>query len=63
MCNANSHASFFSLDAVIKETMRIHSTSSLGLPRTVVGPGVNFGGHHFPMGTVLVSTSSTSYLP
>ncbi|KAF2088093.1 cytochrome P450 3A3 [Saccharata proteae CBS 121410] len=42
------------LDAVIKETMRIHSTSSLGLPRIVPpGPGVNVAGHHFPQGTVL----------
>jgi benzoate 4-monooxygenase len=43
-----------SLDAVIKETMRIHSTSSLGLPRTVPpGPGITLCGHHFPQGTVL----------
>ncbi|KAF2705103.1 cytochrome P450 3A3 [Pleomassaria siparia CBS 279.74] len=42
------------LDAVIKETMRIHSTSSLGLPRVVPpGPGVTISGHHFPQGTVL----------
>ncbi|KAF2437428.1 cytochrome P450 [Karstenula rhodostoma CBS 690.94] len=42
------------LDAVIKETMRIHSTSSLGLPRVVApGPGVTIAGTHFPQGTVL----------
>ncbi|KAJ4372333.1 hypothetical protein N0V83_004107 [Neocucurbitaria cava] len=42
------------LDAVIKETMRIHSTSSLGLPRLIPpGPGITLCGHHFPQGTVL----------
>lgn len=42
------------LDAVIKETMRVHSTSSLGLPRVVPpGPGVDILGQHFPAGTVL----------
>jgi benzoate 4-monooxygenase len=42
------------LDAVIKETMRIHSTSSLGLPRMVPpGAGITLCGHHFPQGTVL----------
>lgn len=49
------------LDAVIKETMRIHSTSSLGLPRLVPpGPGISISSssnpsesHHFPPGTVL----------
>lgn len=42
------------LDAVIKETMRIHSTSSLGLPRQIPpGPGITLHGHHFPQGTVL----------
>lgn len=34
--------------------MRIHSTSSMGLPREVPpGPGVTVLGHHFPAGTVL----------
>ena len=34
--------------------MRIHSTSSLGLPRVVPpGPGVELCGHHFPQATVL----------
>lgn len=42
------------LDAVIKETMRIHSTSSLGLPRQIPpGPGITLCGHHFPQFTVL----------
>lgn len=41
------------LDSVIKETMRIHSTSSLGLPRMVVGAGVTVCDHYFPAGTVL----------
>ncbi|KAF2400362.1 benzoate para-hydroxylase [Trichodelitschia bisporula] len=41
------------LDAVIKETMRIHSTSSLGLPREVTGAGITLLGQHFPAGTVL----------
>lgn len=42
------------LQAVISETMRIHSTSSLGLPRVVPpGPGVELLGHHFPAGSVL----------
>lgn len=42
------------LDCVIQETLRIHSTSSLGLPRVVPpGPGVEVAGHHFPQDTVL----------
>lgn len=42
------------LDMVIQETLRIHSTSSQGLPRLVPpGPGVEIAGHHFPQGTVL----------
>jgi len=41
------------VDHVIKETMRIHSTSSLGLPRTVVGQGITLQNHYFPPGTVL----------
>ncbi|KAF3046539.1 hypothetical protein E8E12_010704 [Didymella heteroderae] len=42
------------LDHVIKETMRIHSTSSLGLPRLIPpGPGLTINGRHFPQGTVL----------
>lgn len=45
-----------SLDAVIKETLRVHSTSSLGLPRQVpptTPGGVDICGRHFPAGTVL----------
>ena len=43
-----------SLRNVISETLRIHSTSSLGLPRVVPpGPGVTICSHHFPQGTVL----------
>lgn len=39
---------------VINETLRIHSTSSLGLPRLVpAGPGITILDHHFPAGTVL----------
>jgi benzoate 4-monooxygenase len=41
------------LDAVIKETMRIHSTSSLGLPRVVPPGGADVCGRHFPGDTVL----------
>jgi benzoate 4-monooxygenase len=48
-----------SLDAVITETMRIHGTSSLGLPRVVVGDGVTLHGHFFPAGTVLSVPSYT----
>jgi benzoate 4-monooxygenase len=47
------------LDAVIKETMRIHGTSSLGLPRVVVGDGITLRGHFFPAGTVLSVPSYT----
>ena len=42
------------LDMCIQETLRIHSTSSQGLPRLVPpGPGVEIAGHHFAQGTVL----------
>lgn len=41
------------VDAVIKETMRIHSTSSLGLPRVVIGDGITIQNHFFPAGTTL----------
>lgn len=47
------------LDAVIKETMRIHSTSSLGLPRVVPPQGVTVRGKFFPGGTVLSVPSYT----
>lgn len=43
------------LHNVINETLRIHSTSSLGLPRVVPagGPGVTICNHYFPPLTVL----------
>lgn len=42
------------MDNVIQETLRIHSTSSLGLPRLVPpGDGITILGHHFPPYTVL----------
>lgn len=41
------------VDAVIRETMRIHSTSSLGLPRLVTGDGITLQNHFFPAGTTL----------
>ncbi|KAI9871700.1 MAG: hypothetical protein M1830_002597 [Pleopsidium flavum] len=42
------------LHNVITETLRIHSTSSLGLPRLVPpGPGITIHNHHFPQNTVL----------
>ncbi|KAL2051162.1 hypothetical protein ABVK25_008591 [Lepraria finkii] len=42
------------LHKVINETLRIHSTSSLCLPRVVPpGSGVTICNHHFPQGTVL----------
>ena len=42
------------MNDVIQETLRIHSTSSQGLPRVVPpGDGVDLAGHHFPQGLVL----------
>lgn len=42
------------LDAVIQETLRIHSTSSQGLPRVVPpGDGIDVAGRHFPQGVIL----------
>lgn len=43
------------LEAVINETLRIHCTSGIGLPREVPpnSPGVRIRGHYFPPGTVL----------
>lgn len=44
----------------IDESMRLHSTSALGLPRIVTSElGVEFDGHHFPRGTVLSVPSYT----
>lgn len=43
------------LEAVINETLRLHSTAGLGLPREIpaTSSGVDLHGHHFPPGTVL----------
>ncbi|KAI0503239.1 cytochrome P450 [Xylaria bambusicola] len=43
------------LEAVINETMRIHSTSGIGLPRQIPegSQGIHLHGHYFPAGTVL----------
>lgn len=41
------------LEAVINEGLRVHSTSSLGLPRVVPEGGLTIRGVHFPQGTVL----------
>ncbi|KAF9460031.1 cytochrome P450 monooxygenase [Collybia nuda] len=41
------------LDACINEALRIHSTSSLGLPRVVPEGGLTVLGQFFPEGTVL----------
>jgi benzoate 4-monooxygenase len=42
------------MQCVINETLRIHSTSSLGLPRVVPpGPGVRILDQHFPAGSVV----------
>lgn len=48
------------LRSCIDESMRLHSTSALGLPRLVTTPaGVEFDGHHFPQGSVLSVPSYT----
>ncbi|CAJ2511992.1 Uu.00g076170.m01.CDS01 [Anthostomella pinea] len=43
------------LEYVISETLRIHSTSGIGLPRQIPpeSPGVTLNGHYFPPSTVL----------
>ncbi|KAI6040942.1 cytochrome P450 [Pisolithus marmoratus] len=41
------------LEAVINEGLRVHSTSSLGLPRVAPEGGLTIRGVHFPEGTVL----------
>lgn len=41
------------LEAVINETLRIHSTSGIGLPREVPEGGLTVIGKTFPPGTVL----------
>ncbi|KAI4095876.1 MAG: hypothetical protein LQ339_007114 [Xanthoria mediterranea] len=47
------------------ETLRVHSTASLGLPRVVPpGPGVTIRSHHFPPSTVLsVPTYTMHHAP
>lgn len=48
------------LKRCIDEGMRLHSTSSIGLPRIVTTPtGVSFQNTHFPQGTVLSVPSYT----
>jgi benzoate 4-monooxygenase len=47
------------LEAVINETLRIHSTSGIGLPRIVPPGGVTVGGRFFPEGTILSVPSYT----
>ncbi|KAF2149542.1 cytochrome p450 benzoate 4-monooxygenase [Myriangium duriaei CBS 260.36] len=52
------HLSF--LRQCVDEAMRLHSTSAIGLPRIVTTPvGVEYGGMHFPQGTVLSVPSFT----
>ncbi|KAF9445726.1 cytochrome P450 monooxygenase [Macrolepiota fuliginosa MF-IS2] len=47
------------LDACINEGLRLHSTSSLGLPRLVPEGGITVCGQYFPGGTVLSVPSYT----
>jgi len=47
------------LDACINEGLRLHSTSSLGLPRLVPEGGMTVLGRYFPSGTVLSVPSYT----
>lgn len=47
------------LKRYIDEGMRLHSTSAIGLPRIVVGQGIDFDGIKFPVGTVLSVPSYT----
>ncbi|KAF4120851.1 benzoate 4-monooxygenase [Geosmithia morbida] len=54
------------LQNVINETLRYHSTSGIGLPRTIPpeSPGVEICGHFFPPGTTLsVPTYSIHHSP
>jgi benzoate 4-monooxygenase len=47
------------LDAVINESLRMHSTSAIGLPRLVPQGGLTILDKHFPEGTVLSVPSFT----
>ncbi|KAI0336705.1 cytochrome P450 monooxygenase pc-bph [Cubamyces sp. BRFM 1775] len=47
------------LEAVINETLRIHSTSGIGLPRLVPAGGLEVCGKWFPEGTILSVPSYT----
>jgi benzoate 4-monooxygenase len=47
------------LEAVINESLRLHSTSSIGLPRLVPPGGLTVLGRHFPEGAVLSVPSYT----
>jgi len=47
------------LEAVINEALRVHSTSSMGLPRLVTEGGLHVSGRFFPEGTVLSVPSYT----
>jgi len=47
------------LDACINEGLRLHSTSSLGLPRIVPEGGMMISGNFYPAGTVLSVPSYT----
>ncbi len=47
------------LDACINEGLRLHSTSSLGLPRVVPEDGLTVMDRYFPAGTVLSVPSYT----
>lgn len=47
------------LKRYIDEGMRLHSTSAIGLPRIVVGKGIEFDGIKFDTGTVLSVPSYT----
>lgn len=47
------------LEAVINEALRVHSTSSIGLPRIAPEGGLTIRGIHFPQGAVLSVPSYT----
>lgn len=47
------------LEAVINESLRIHSTSAIGLPRLVPEGGLTILGKYFPPNTVLSVPSYT----